>query len=166
MGDASIMKPSFMRALIGFISGWAVSVLIAFFFGFLFTLYMEEGARVDFIKAIGHGSADAYSSLLFVAGTITIVAAVVSLVMTIFIAIPLYFLSVYKQKNSMHIYVGTGLIIALSAAAAIITVQKFAFPQPVSDVYWLEFISILMAGPAYTTTFWVVVLRTRKAEIP
>ncbi|HKJ53035.1 MAG TPA: hypothetical protein VKB27_16190 [Gammaproteobacteria bacterium] len=159
MDDAPVMKPSLLRALVGFISSWAVSVLIAFFFGFLFSLYMLEGHRVDFINAIGHGSADAHDVLLFVAGTITIVAAVVSLVITIFIAAPLYVLSLHKQKTSMRIYVAAGLIIALSAAVVVITIQQLAFPQAVSEVYWLEFVSMLMAGPAYTTTFWALVLR-------
>jgi len=59
----------------------------------------------------------------------------------------------------MRIYVAAGLIIALSAAVVVITIQQLAFPQAVSEVYWLEFVSMLMAGPAYTTTFWALVLR-------
>jgi hypothetical protein len=158
MDDASMIKPSFKRALAGFISGWAVSVLIAFFFGFLFSLYMLEGHRVEFIKAIGHGSADAYDVLLAVAGTTTIVAAFVSFAITIFIAAPLYLLSLHKQKTSMRIYVAAGLIIALSAAVVIIAIQKLVF-QTAPEVYWLEFVSMLMAGPAYTITFWALVHR-------
>lgn len=161
MDNAPVMKPSLLRALVGFIFSWFVSVLVAFLFGFLFSLYMLEGHRVNFIRAIGHGSADAYDVLLFVAGTITIVAAVVSLVITIFIAAPLYVLSLHKQKTSMHIYVAAGLIIGFSAAIVVITIQQLAFPQAVSEVYWLEFISMLTAGPAYTTMFWALVLRKR-----
>jgi len=158
MDDAQVMKQSFLRALVGFISSWAVSVLIAFFFGFLFSLYMLEGHRVEFIKAIGRGSSDAHDVLLFVVGTITIVAAVVSSVITIFIAVPLYVLSLHKQKTSMRIYVAAGLIIALSAAVVIIAIQQLVFPTA-SEVYWLEFVSMLTAGLAYTTTFWALVLR-------
>jgi len=164
MDEASMMKPSFIRALAGFISGWAVSVLIAFVFGFLFSFYMLEGHRIDFIKAIGHSSADAHDVLLFVAGTIAVAAAIVSLALTIFIAAPLYFVSVYKQKTSMRVYVVAGLIIASSAAVVIITIQQLAFPQAVPEVYWLEFVSLIMAGPAYTTTFWMLVLKNTGAN--
>jgi len=152
------MKPSNMRVIIGFVSGWTASVLIALFFGFLFSLYMLEGHRLEFIKAIIHGREDALGALLYVAGTTTIVAAVVSLGITVFIAVPLYLLSVKKQKTSMRIYVGAGLIIALSVAVLIIAIQKYVAPT-VSAIYWLEFVSILMAGPAYTTAFWLVVFR-------
>ena len=148
-----------MRTVIGFFSGWIMSILIASMFGLVFCFYMLEGQRIDFLNTISHGGSDALNVLTFVVGTIAVASAVLSFVLTIIIAIPLYVISIYQRKTSICVYLFSGLIIAASSAVLVVSIQVFFFPQALLDIYIFEVVSMLFAGPAYTLTFWFLVLR-------
>jgi hypothetical protein len=150
-------KQNQIRVLIGFVAAWMMAVMLAFLAGFLYAIVATSGHSMEFTKGIFSGKADALDVLLFVAGTVTVAAAIIAFVVEVVVAWPLYLVSIRLRRTSLRIYLVAGLLIALVVATTIVIFQETVSPQPALNVYWFEFLAIMVSGPASTLTLWYVV---------
>jgi len=82
-----------LRVFLGLGAAWMSSVVVGFLFGCLYAVRLETGHIADFLKAAASGSKDAIGVSFFVGTTVAIAAAAIALLVTIFIAYPLYLAS-------------------------------------------------------------------------
>lgn len=146
-----------VRALIGFAAAWMTAVILSFLCGCFYALVATGGHSMELARGVFSGRADALDVLLFVAGTVTVVAAIVTFVVEVVVAWPLYLISLKLRRTSLQVYVLAGVLIGLVVAAALIIFQQAVSPLPALNVYWFEFLSIIVSGPASALTLWYVI---------
>jgi hypothetical protein len=144
-----------MRELYGLIAVWLISIVVAFVFGCIFVVEMAMPLR-QFLTDFSTDPGGVAKTTIGIALIWSMVAAIVSLPVILFAAVPIYFFALKRRVATRGGYLYAGIGLGLLACVILYALQHSVRDFP-SSFTGLEFPAILVTATIGTLIFSKIV---------
>jgi hypothetical protein len=144
-----------MRGAGGIVSAVVAASLVAALTSAGYMLLATTGHEANILRAAASGNQDAINVLLFVAIPSVAIAAAITALASVAVALPMYARARGSYWTSLRIYILTGLATAFVVVAAVAG-GHFLWAFLIDSDFHFAVVSLLIGGPVAMAAFWTV----------